>query len=154
MAEYLQQLNPLFTVLAFFLAIVGIILTVVFYLKGKKARKPMYFMKSNNLVAGFGKRLGKLQLLYGDTSIKNLTVSKIGFWNDGELIESKDIVEEDPLRIEALGECEFLDATVIKETNTLNKFRINFVNSKSVTILFDFLDKGQGGAIQIVLHPC
>ena len=65
------------------------------------------------------------------------------------LIESKDIVEKDPLRIESLGECEILDAKVIKEINTLNKFRINFVNSKSIIILFDFLDKGQGGAIQV-----
>lgn len=150
MVEYLQQINPLFTILAFIIAIVGIILAIVFYLKGKKARKPMYFIQSNNLVAGFSKRLGKLQLLYGDTSIENLTVSKIAFWNDGETIEWGSIVEEDPLRVESLGNCDILDANVIKEINPINKFGVDLINRKEARILFTFLDKGQGGAIQVI----
>lgn len=149
MVQELQQIfsNPLWTWVFFSIAIV---LAIVLYIKGKKAKKPRYYIKSHNLVTDFTSKLDKLKLLYGNTSIMNLTVSKVGFWNEGELIESKDILEEDPLRIESIGECEILNATVIKEINKLNNFRINLVNGKSVTILFNFLDKGQGGAIQVI----
>ena len=91
-------------------------------------------------------------MFYGGTSIQNLTVSKVAFWNDGrEIINKSDIVDSDPLRIEAVGTCDILDASVIKETNKINQFSIEKVDNKSVRILFDFLDKkGQGGAVQVI----
>lgn len=153
MLQYLQQIftNPLFTLISIVIGIVAIVLAIVFYSRSKKVRKPTYFIKSNNLVTGFSKKLGKLQLLYGRTSVENLTVSRIAFWNDGaETIEASNIVEADPLRIEAGGDCDILDAYIIQENNKANKFKVELANSKLVKILFDYLDKGEGGVIQLI----
>jgi len=147
MVQFFQQISPIATPIA----IISVILMVVFYLRGKRVRKPTYFIKSNNLVTGFSKKLDKLQLLYGKTSIENLTVSKIAFWNGGaETIEASNIVEADPLRIEAGDDCDILDAYIIQENNKANKFQIELVNSKLVKILFDYLEKREGGVIQVI----
>lgn len=147
MVQFFQQISPIATPIA----IIGIILAIIFYLRSRRARKPSFFMRSYNLVTDFSSKLDKLQLLYGNTNIENLTVSKIAFWNDGaETIEWSHIVEADPVRIEAVGKCDIIDAYVIKENNTANKFRVEVVNSKSVKILFDYIDKGEGGVIQLI----
>ena len=152
MLQELQQIfsNPLWTLATLAITIVAIVLAIIFYSKSKKVRKPTYYIKSHNLVTDFSSKITKLKMLYNDTQIERLMVSKIAFWNDGETINKVDIADTEPLRIEAVGSCDILDANVIKEINPVNKFRIEIINKKEVRILFDFLDKGQGGAIQIM----
>jgi len=153
MLQELQQIfsNPIWTFAALVVTIVAIILAIIFFIKGKKAKKPAYFIRSYNLVTDFNSKVTQLKMLYDNTPIKRLTASKIAFWNDGsETINKEDITETEPLMIQAVGDCEILDAKVIKEVNSVNKFHIEISNNKSVKILFDFLDKGQGGALQIM----
>lgn len=152
MLQEVQQifLNPLWTLAALVITIAAVIISIIFYLKGRKVRKPTYYIRSHNLVADLSSRLNK-QLFYGDASIVNLTVSRVGFWNAGaETIEWGNTVESDPIRIESIGDCDILDANVIKEINTINKFRVDLISKRQVNILFNFLDKGQGGAIQVI----
>jgi len=140
--------NPLWN-WGFFL--IAAVLAILLFFKGKKIRKPTYYIKSHNLVRDFTSKLDKLQMFYGGTNVKNLTASKVAFWNDGgETINKSDIADTDPLRIEAVGTCEILDASVIKETDKVNQSSIEKVDNKLVRILFSFLDKGQGGAIQVI----
>ncbi len=150
--ETLQQFfinNPVWTLLIS--VIIAIVIAVVSYRKGRKIKKPTYYVKSNNLFTDFSSKITKLKMLYGDTPIERLTASKVAFWNDGtETINKEDIVGSEPLRIEAVGSCDIVDASIIKEIDSVNKFRVEIVNKKEVKILFDFLDKGQGGAIQIM----
>jgi len=151
MLQELQQVfsNPLWTLLIGVAA--TIVVAVIIYSKSKRIRKPTFLIRSNNLVAGFGKKLDKLQLLYDETNIENLTVSKIAFWNEGaETLEQANVVEAEPLRIEAVGSCDILDAYVIQKNNEANKFSVELVSSKRVKILFDFLEKGEGGVIQLI----
>lgn len=153
MLENLQQIfsNPLWVFVGLVITITAIILAIVFYSRSKKVRKPRFYVRSHNLVTDFSSKITKLKMLYGDMQIDRLTVSKIAFWNDGtETIDKVDIANAEPLRIEAVGSYDILDANVIKEINPVNKFHVEIINKKEVRILFDFLDKGQGGAIQIV----
>lgn len=151
MPEYFQQFmaNPLWDWVFF---VIAVVLALILFFKSKNIRKPTYYIKSHNLVTDFTSKFNKLQMFYGGTNIQNLTVSKVAFWNDGrEIINKSDIVDSDPLRIEAVGACDILDASVIKETNRINRFSVEKVDNKSVRILFDFLDKkGQGGAVQVI----
>ncbi len=151
--QLLQQIstNPFWGLGGFLVGIIAIIIAVIFFLRSQKARKPTFFIKSYNLLSDFSSKLDKLQILYGNTGIKNLTVSRIAFWNDGaETIEASNIVEADPLRIEGGGDCDILDAYIIQENNKANKFKVELANSKLVKILFDYLDKGEGGVIQLI----
>lgn len=150
--QNLQQFfinNPIWTLIIS--VITAVIIAVLSYRKGRKVRKPTYYVKSHNLFTDFSSKITKLKMLYGDTPIERLTASKVAFWNDGtETIDKEDIVDTEPLRIEAVGSCDILDANVIKEINSVNKFRVEVIDKKKVRILFEFLDKGQGGAIQIM----
>lgn len=150
--QNLQQFfinNPFWTLIIS--VIIAIVIAVFAYRKGRKVKKPRYYVKSHNLFTDFSSKITKLTMLYSDTPIERLTASKIAFWNDGtETIDKVDRVDTEPLRIEAVGSCDILDATVIKEINPVNKFRVEVIDEKKVRILFDFLDKGQGGAIQIM----
>jgi hypothetical protein len=142
--------NPIVTfVLGIF---VSIITDTIFFRKGKNERKPKYYIKSNNLVSDFSNKLDNLRLFYIDKSIKNLTISKIAFWNEGkQTIENDDIVERDPLRIESLGDFEILDVKILKQSNELvNNFSLEQINNKQFKIKFKLLDKMQGVALQVI----
>jgi len=129
---------------------IAIILAIILFSKGKKVRKPRYYIKSHNLVTDFSSKITKLKMLYDNEQIERLTVSKIAFWNGGETINKVDIADTEPLRIETIGSCDIVDANVIKVVNPVNNFCVEIINKKEVRILFDFLDRGQGGAIQIM----
>ena len=100
--QNLQQFfinNPFWTILIS--VITAIVIAVFAYRKGRKVKKPRYYVKSHNLFTDFSSKITKLTMLYSDTPIEQLTASKIAFWNDGtETIDKVDIVDTESLRIE------------------------------------------------------
>ena len=128
-----------------------IVVGVIIYFKQKRLRKPRYYIRSHNLITDFSNKFDKMQILYDGTPVKNLTVSKIAFWNDGaETIRRENTTRKDPLRVESIGDCDIVDASVIMATDSVSEFRIQRMDSKQIRILFAFLDKGQGGIIQLI----
>lgn len=150
--QFLQDLNPIFTLGSFALAIIGLVLVVIFYIRGKKTKRPTFLIRSSNLIADFSSKLDKLQILYDTRGIESLTVSKIAFWNDGrQTIDSRDVAEADPLRIALKEPHNILDVSVIYEKNKANKFHVLPLEGEpSVNIGFDYLDKDEGGVIQLI----
>lgn len=150
--QFLQSLNPFLTLGSLVIAVISLVLVVIFYIRGQKTKKPTFFIRSSNLIADFSSKLAKLQILYNNKGIESLTVSKIAFWNDGaQTIDGGDVAEAEPLRIVLKEGYEILDVSVISTKNEANRFDVaQLEEGNSVKISFDYLDKHEGGVIQLI----
>lgn len=144
--------SPYFSAINFLIAVGGIILAVIFYWRSTKNREPVFAIKSYNILADSSSKMTGLTVNYKTEIVNNLSITKIAFWNQGrETIKRNDIPEGDPLRISIKNGIKILDAEVISSNNPANKFQISSIdNDSSVRIFFDYLDKNQGGVIQII----
>ena len=145
--------NPLLTLITLFLAIVGIILACYFYRKSRKTKKPTFAIRSLNLVRNFKSKLKELELRYAGQEVEDLTISRVAFWNNGtDTMHSNDIANADPLRVVINPIYEMLDVEVICVNKNANQFRTakSEKQKSEFKILFDYLDKHDGGVIQII----
>ncbi|NLI37127.1 MAG: hypothetical protein GX416_11535 [Bacteroidales bacterium] len=136
---------------SFFMAILGIILSVYFYIKAKKKKRPTYIVKTNNLVKESVQRIRSIQILYEDKTIANLSATKILFWNDGnETIDHTDVAKTNPIKITIDQKYEILEADILYSKNKDNNFKQQLSdNKKSVRIKFDYINANEGIIIQL-----
>lgn len=144
--------NPYIGLVSLVLAILSISLAILFYIKGKKAKKPRYAFRSTNLVEDFVSKLDSLEMKYKGSEIRNLTVTKFVFWNNGkDSIRNSDIATTDTLRIEISNDFQILDAKIISQKKISNKFSINLNQDKTaVEITFEYIDKHDGAILQFL----
>ncbi|MFA5253694.1 MAG: hypothetical protein WC367_03360 [Methanoregula sp.] len=144
--------SPYFSVLNLVIAIGGIILAIFFYLRSTKNREPVYAIRTYNILEDYSSKMTGLSINYKAETVKDLSVSKIAFWNRGrETIKKSDIPSGDQLRIVAKTGQKILNAEIITPTNSPNKFEISTIEDHGlVRIGFEYLDKNQGGVIQII----
>jgi len=139
-------------IFSFGLGIIGILLAIIFYLKGKKYIKPTYSIKSFNLINDFSGKLSKLEVFYSQKKIKNLTITRIAFWNDGNLIIRKeDIAPIDPIKVSVDDKYEIFEAEIIDgTTKEANNFELIRLDEKSIIITFDFLSHNDGAILKVI----
>lgn len=143
--------NPwviLLTIIFGAIGVIGVIITI----KGLRYMKPRYSIRSNNLIQNFAAKLTKLNILYDDEKISNVTVSKLIFWNDGnKTILDTDIASSDPFVVEGIEGVKILEVEKIFEKNKTNKFEVEVLeDGKKLAINFEYVDKNEGIIIQIV----
>jgi hypothetical protein len=150
---YLSELfidNPWMALVVFLIAIVGIILTTIFGLKSLKKKHPMIEMKSDNLIKDFTGKFDGLKIELEGKACENLTATKIVFWNNGrETISDTDIPELAEMSIVPKKDIKIFASKVIKVANKANNFSIINLTDK-ILIKFEYLDKNEGGVIQIL----
>mgnify|MGYP001130975202 CR=1 FL=1 len=144
--------NPWLSIVSFIIAILGVALAIIFYIKGKKVKLPYYAVRSINIVRDSGSWIDSLKIHYSGQLIENLTVTKIAFWNAGrDTIDSRDIASAEPLTVRVKEGYKILDAKILHEKNKANKFSITTSTDQSyVTPLFDYVDKDEGVVIQLI----
>ncbi|MFA5331597.1 MAG: hypothetical protein WC342_04385 [Methanoregula sp.] len=144
--------SPYFSVLNLVIAIGGIILAIFFYLRSTKNREPVFAIRTYNILEDYSSKMTGLTINYKAETVKDLSVSKIAFWNRGrETIKKSDIPSGDQLRIVAKPGQKILNAEIITPTNSPNKFELSTIEDHGlVRIDFEYLDKNQGGVIQII----
>ena len=144
--------NPWFTLLSFLIAIIGVITAVFFYYRGKKVKSPCYAIRSFNIVRDLVSKIESLEMLYDGKPIRNLTVTKIAFWNAGrDTINNEDIPTTEPLIIRIGRGCKILDAKIHSVKNPANRLFISTSDDQlSCKIEFEYLDKGEGGVFQLI----
>lgn len=130
--------------------VIGVIVSYYFYKKSLRIKEPVYCIRSNNVISGAKSKYENLKVLYFKTAVENFTVSKILFFNQGsETITRNDIATSYSLRI-TTKDCELLDASVLQANKPSNNFSLSWDKSgEFVYIDFDYLDKNQGGVIQV-----
>lgn len=143
--------NIWFNITTLLITILGIICAVVFFIKGKKSKKPTYMIVTNNLVRDSIKDIDSVQITYKKENIPNLSVSKVTFWNAGkDTIQKFDIPKGFPLKITIKEGYRILDAKIIYQKNIANSIKAHLNSEKNeVIISFDYLDFEDGFVLQI-----
>jgi tetratricopeptide (TPR) repeat protein len=147
--EKLKDISFIEYIIALFLALIGILLTIKF----NREKLPFYSLEGFNLIRDLSNALDSLEVLYKKNKINSLTVTHIAFWNAGrETINRADIVSRDPLRLIFKETGEFIEAVIAFQNNESNNFQYEISEDKSIVyITFDYIDKNDGLILQ-VLH--
>jgi len=142
--------TPWITFISMALALIGLILAVIFYCKGRKTKLIRYYLDGSSLFEDFVEKISGLSIQFSGKQIKTLTVTKIAFWNNGtETINHNDFPTNDPFSINIENGYEILDATM-KSNNISNNVKINLLdNGKKINVGFEYLDPKDGFIIQI-----
>lgn len=143
--------NPWVVLVGYILSIVSLILAILFYFKGKKEKKPKYFVTSRNLIRNYSSLYKMLSIKYNETPIDNFTVSTVTFWNEGkETIHGSDITSTEPILVKALNGKRIVDIEILYRSNNANQLNAQISgDSKYITITFDYLDYMDGVVIQV-----
>jgi hypothetical protein len=129
---------------------IGLVLSVFFYLRGKKEKAPRYTLEDNNLFEKLPDLVPELKVEYKGEQISNLTITKVRFWNAGkDTINDTDVVQ--PIVIEAQSECKIISAKLVRANQEANEFKCSLPEQGGlrVTISFRYLDFNEGGQVQI-----
>lgn len=109
-----------------------------------------FYIINNELITSNKTILTKLDILYNGTPVNNLTVTKIVFWNNAfPTINAIDIVKASPLLISA-KEGSLLDVSIINGQQSSNCITTTDIKDNKVSISFDYLDRKEGGIVQII----
>lgn len=147
--EYID-INVFTQILSLSIGIIGLFLAILFYLKGKKNKKPIFSIRSYNLVNELSGEIPQLEVLYSGNKISNLTISKIAFWNDGnETITNQDIAPADPIKILTDDKIEIFEAEILEKIDA-NNFELIDLDNKSKIISFDFLAHNEGAIFKVI----
>lgn len=132
-------------------AIVGLIITHVYYRLQKRRRELCWSEDNTNLIKGYSSLFEKLEIQYEGQQIENLTVSKIAFWNNGnETIDHEDIAIP-PYIWPRIEDTKILDVQVVAASTVGNRFEaINMPDHFIIALKFDYLDPQQGAVIQVI----
>jgi hypothetical protein len=147
-----METGLILTIVFGFIAVIGLILTCVFYQRSRRITETSWAIRTNNIVSGYTAKLEALQILYSGERVENLSVSRIIFWNSGtETIDRQAITTADPLRIVTLGDTRLLDVKVQQVNNKPCQFSADLApDKKSAKLGLDYLNRGQGAVIQII----
>lgn len=139
------------TIINYAIGILGLVLAYYFYKKSIRAKKPVYSIKSNNLISGSVSTLENLNVTYRDYRVENLTVSKILFYNHGaETVTGQDLDTINHLSISS-ETCKILDGSVLQANNASNNFKVRYdTANENLFIDFDYLNQNQGAVIQVI----
>lgn len=137
------------------LAVLGVVLSIVFYYRGKRVKKLSFMIKTFNLINNRLKKVEDIGVTYKGAKVENLSVSKFGIWNDGnETINGEDIAKNNRLRIETLEGIQILGYEISLLSNESNGIKldpdydIDYAIS-SIDVSFDYLDPNEAVVVQI-----
>lgn len=130
--------------------LVSVPLAIYFGCKSLPRKTIRAIISDNELITNKQSDISKLKILYDDKSVDKLTVTKLTFWNGSlQTIHNTDIIAAAPLSIFAKNG-KILEVSVLEGENTPNKINVSLADDTTANITFDYLDKSEGGIIQII----
>lgn len=135
----------------------GIILTIGIFKYQTKKKIPCYGIRSTNIIENLDSKFENIEMNYLKNGvvtekIKDLTVTKVIFWNEGkETIHQNDIATAKPLQIMIKNKCKIISSKIIYTKKSENLFEINLSEDNSyIDVNFEYIDKNEGIVIQIL----
>jgi len=129
-----------------FFTLLGIILSILFYIKGKKEKVPVYDIEIIKIIDESFANIKGLSIYYDKIAVGKLSRILVAFFNQGrELLESKDIPTFDPIRIELINS-QVLSEPFLRFIPSPNN-KINLAvnqNKNEIIINFDYLAHKEG----------
>jgi len=146
--------NPLVSIGGLVCGVIGIVLAIVFYIRGRRVSSIKYDYLGRSLVEGLSGALEGIEVRYKGSVQDRITVSRFAFWNAGtETIRAGDLTD-DALRVACKQGIQILDHRVVETNDVTNKISLGAVQNAedeaSVSIRFDYLDPNDGAVLQIV----
>lgn len=134
------------------IGVLSLVVSYVFYRKSLRLKEPCWWITNTFLVRDYSATLPDLEVRYGKEAIKNLTISRIMFWNKGrDTIERSDIAPSDPVRVAVFGDATVLSSGMIASNYEANQCKIALSpDRRAVNIEFDFLDDGNGVVMEVI----
>lgn len=146
--EILEQLqnNPLIWFILALCAFVSVYL-------GRKSieRKTIKaILTSDELITNQQSKISKIKIFFEDKPVNKLTITKLTFWNNSSpTINDTDIITAAPLSVFTKNG-EILEISLLKGNDTPNRINVSPIDDTTAKITFDYLDKKEGGIIQII----
>lgn len=136
------------------IGLIGLVVTFVLYRASRVGPRPVYQYQALRLIGGAEHELPEeVTVLFGDKKVQRLAKTHIVIWNSGRAtLNGKNIVADDPLRLEFSEDSEVLSARLLNFTRQANKFTVNIHPRcpNRVICSFDYLDAGDGAAIELL----
>lgn len=131
----------------------GLVLAAYFFLKSRKKARLAIQRDHVTVVGGPNASFPtELEIRFAGAIVSRVTSSTIVLWNHGDrTIRGSELVEADPLRIELPTNGQVLRHSIVRQTRSVNGWRILPIGSNTLSLSFDFLDPNDGVTIE-VLH--
>jgi hypothetical protein len=132
--------------------IIGIIAGFIIARRSQRVNKaPCWTITTTNLIEDYSAALDGLKVTFNDNDVKDLSVSRIAFWNAGTAsIDYEDVTSDEPFRVMGIGEVKILDAIRVHSNEKTNNFSVAPANEHMALLNFKYLGEKQGAIIQIV----
>ena len=138
--------HALLTIAVTVITIVGFVFTY----KSTPQKKLKVIISDNELITNKQTKFTKLKIFYDESNVDKLTVTKITFWNNSFApIRNTDIAQTVPIAI-TIDNGNILDVSVLKGHDTPNNVCIENSETTPHCISFEYLNRKEGGLIQII----
>ena len=130
----------------------SLIFGVYTLIKGKRRKEIKYISSKYRVIRDGEGVIPELDIKYEDKTIQNLLITKYVIWNNGtEVIDKKDVVSTEPLKIVSKNEkTTVLNAQIIFQNENTNGFHIVNIESDGIEIEFDYMDSNEGCVVQVM----
>lgn len=136
----------------FFLTLLGLLLTYVFYRLGKAKVRLLFARDEASLIskARTSAFSDKLEIFYNSVKVPVITLSTVTVWNGGtNVLRREDLAPADPLKFVIGGENRILNVDV-EMSRPVNRVVVDVDESgKTAAVAFDFLDPNEGFVCKI-----
>jgi hypothetical protein len=143
--------NPLVGIIGTIASIVGLLLAIYFYLKGKRVRKLAYQVNPANAVVVRAGQASKLKVTFNDRIIKSdVTAFQIALWNQGnQSIKPNNILKPIIINVE---DAPILEASIRKMSRDIIDIELaeHEYEQGRIGISWKILEHNDGGVIQVI----
>jgi len=132
--------------------LIGSATSYYFYLKGRERIEPRYVLQHEPLLGSSSGAMDEVALLFKGQKIENLNRCLLLIWNRGSrTLSGTAVVESDKIRVCLPEGSKALGVGVAHSTRPVIGLTASIDESDTiVTVGFEFLDKGDGGVIEIL----
>ena len=141
--------NPWISLISLFLTFIGLVITIVLHLRGKRKKAIRYCFKSDLLFEDSKEKIDGLTIKFLGKQISILTATKIIFWNNGtETLNREDFPSNDKFSIRIDIDYDILDVSIKQLNNIPIEVKIA-EDGKKIDIDFEYLDKKDSFILQV-----
>ncbi|MCD4793540.1 MAG: hypothetical protein K8R54_09925 [Bacteroidales bacterium] len=131
------------------LAILGILATIITFFKNKKTKSCVFNKATFNLIDDNISSINKLNVKFDNNEIKNLSISYVAIWNNGnDIINKNDFATLEPLKLVVSNNNIIYDCKIYFINNKVNNFSTDFINNE-IKINFDYFANNEGIIVQV-----
>lgn len=144
--------NPYAWAILSLCTVTSFIFTIYTWIASKQFKELSVSCTTNNLIKLESSNNVKLSIQYNGEVIQELSASVFYIWNSGnQSIDCSDIVLSRPISIINIGNAHIYDVQIMRQSEVSNAFAIAYCTPESVAFNFEYMNKGDGIAVQ-VLH--